>query len=103
MSSPTDVGSGGGYSESKGSPGGSGGGSLHLIVAGTLALDGVITANGTAATSQGSGGGSGGAIWLSTGKLTGASADPSLSMSQLFGGQNIASMFNGRMPGMGAY
>src|SRR5206468_5590323 len=71
FSAPTDPGSGGSYSNTP-SLAGAGGGSLHLTVIGSLALDGIITANGAAAFGQGNGGGSGGAIWLNLGRLTGA-------------------------------
>ena len=68
---PLDVGSGGGYYNNVNGAG-SGGGAIHLIVSGSLTLDGTITANGTAALVQGNGGGSGGAVWLNAGKLFGA-------------------------------
>ena len=71
FSTPTESGSGGSYSNTP-SLAGAGGGSIHLTVIGTLALDGAITANGTVALGQGNGGGSGGAIWLNVGKLMGA-------------------------------
>src|SRR6266567_3284628 len=76
LSTPTQVGSGaswfgGWWIDPSLRSGGSGGGGLHLSVAGTLALDGTITANGTAGRAQG-GGGSGGSVWLTAGKLTGA-------------------------------
>src|SRR5258706_12112656 len=63
FSAPTDVGSGGSYSNTP-SLAGTGGGSVHLTITGTLALDGAIAANGTAALGQGNGGGSGGSVWL---------------------------------------
>src|ERR1044071_6466525 len=68
---PLDVGSGGGYYNNVNGAG-SGGGAIHLIVSGSLTLDGAITANGTAALVQGNGGGSGGAVWLNASKLFGA-------------------------------
>jgi hypothetical protein len=52
--------------------GGAGGGTLQLIVTGTLALGGKISANGTTGPGEGSGGGAGGGIWISAGALTGS-------------------------------
>jgi hypothetical protein len=72
ITAPVTLGSGGGGSafDTSGVRG-AGGGALHLIVNGTLALDGIITVNGTTGTSQASGGGSGGSLWVTVGKLTG--------------------------------
>ncbi len=49
-----------------------GGGAARLRVGGTLALDGLITASGNAASIEGAGGGAGGSIWITARKLTGA-------------------------------
>jgi hypothetical protein len=75
-SEPTDLGSGGGIGAGSApyNAGGAGGGALHLIINGTLTLDGHITANGLNGTGQGSGGGSGGSVWLNVGSLQGAGA-----------------------------
>lgn len=54
--------------------GGSGGGALKMIVAGTTLINGTITANGGGGACGGgdcAGGGSGGSIWISTGTLNG--------------------------------
>ncbi len=63
---PTDLGSGGG----NGSSGGRGGGSIRLIVSGTLQNNGQIRANGYDATGHG-GGGSGGSIYMTVASLAG--------------------------------
>jgi hypothetical protein len=52
--------------------GGMGGGSVRLIVNGTLVADGNISANGGNGSGLGGGGGSGGSIWLTVGTLAGA-------------------------------
>jgi hypothetical protein len=71
---PINPGSGGGNTTGQGpyNLGGAGGGALRLTVAGTLALDGVLNANGGPAVGTASGGGSGGSIYLTAGKLTGS-------------------------------
>lgn len=48
-----------------------GGGAMHLIVSGTLTVNGRISANGVDGYLDGSGGGSGGSIWISTKTLAG--------------------------------
>jgi len=53
--------------------GGAGGGALQLSVAGTLELDGVISANGTAGIQEG-GGGAGGSLVLKLGQWLGSGA-----------------------------
>jgi hypothetical protein len=73
---PTDLGSGGsgGYGLYQGSGqglGGAGGGSIRLVVSGTLTDNGTISANGSNATQNG-GGGSGGSIYVTTGTLSGS-------------------------------
>jgi hypothetical protein len=67
---PNTPGSGGGAS---GYPyaGGEGGGGIFLNVAGTLRVDGRISAGGGAAIIPNLGGGSGGSIWLTAGTLAG--------------------------------
>ena len=62
------AGNGGSYT----SPGGAGGGALSLTVEGTLALNGQISANGTAGKSGGAGGGAGGSLLLTVGAISGA-------------------------------
>lgn len=47
------------------------GGGIIKVVANTLTLDGLITANGQDSKQQSSGGASGGSIWLQTKTLTG--------------------------------
>ena len=64
---PMDLGSGGGP---WGASWGDGGGAIRLIVSGTLANHGTISANGTSGGN--SGGGAGGSIWVTTGTLAGA-------------------------------
>ena len=68
--SPSLVGSGGGGNGNN-SFGGNGGGYVHLTVTGSLQLDGIISANGTAGFGTGGGGGSGGGIWITAGTFTG--------------------------------
>ncbi len=69
---PVDAGSGGGgYPLGIAAAGSAGGGALELTVAGSLALDGRISANGGGATYESFGGGSGGSVWLSAGNLSG--------------------------------
>jgi hypothetical protein len=67
---PTDRGSRGGifpvlpaYSQ--------GGGAVRLQVGGSLAINGLVAANGNSALLEGSGGGSGGSIWLTAGQFGG--------------------------------
>ncbi|HZR16863.1 MAG TPA: hypothetical protein VFE51_06005 [Verrucomicrobiae bacterium] len=71
FTSPTDSGSGGGSYLPVG-PGSAGGGPIHLSVAGTLIVNGKISANGNAGAADGSGGGSGGSIWINAKMLAGA-------------------------------
>lgn len=65
---PVDLGSGAG-----GSDGGSGGGVIHLIVGGTLTVNGVLSSDGNTAPNRTtySGGGSGGSVWVTAGILNG--------------------------------
>jgi subtilase family serine protease len=66
---PVDLGSGGGGGG--GQPGwGAGGGLIRLTVAGTLRVDGLISAAGY--WNWDGGGGAGGSIWLTAGQLTGS-------------------------------
>ncbi|MCP3914303.1 MAG: hypothetical protein GY711_01970, partial [bacterium] len=65
IAAPLDFGSGGG-----GVGGGRGGGALRLWVAGTLTIEGIISADGQAGNAD-SGGGSGGSIWITTQVLAG--------------------------------
>ncbi|MEW6251144.1 MAG: immunoglobulin domain-containing protein [Planctomycetota bacterium] len=72
---PLDLGSGGaGDADGPNAPGGRGGGAIHLIVGGTLAVAGEISArggNGAATTGESGGGGSGGSLWIEAATLTG--------------------------------
>ena len=78
---PITLGSGGGSNGGgAGGPGGAGGGAIRLTVAGTLQLDGAISANGLAGESQ-RGSGAGGSIWITANTLTGSG-----SVSALGGG-----------------
>ena len=70
-SAPTNAGSGGGLFTGTLNMGGSGGGLLQLSVGGTLTLNGLITANGSAGIGSTGGGGSGGGIALTVGTITG--------------------------------
>ena len=72
LEEPVDKGSGGG--DGNGGPGGKGGGAIRLSVGGTLTLDGLLAADGTAGTLNNSGGGSGGSIYLTVGTLEGGGA-----------------------------
>lgn len=69
---PVDLGSGGGGASicGNGCPGGAGGGAIRLTVAGTLLLEGRVTANGR----DGASGGSGGSVFLTVGRLAGNGA-----------------------------
>jgi hypothetical protein len=69
---PVDLGSAG--ATGIGEPGSAGGGALQLTVNGTLALNGVISANGASWSLSGyhGGCGSGGSLWLNVGTLQGA-------------------------------
>ncbi|MFH1745534.1 MAG: immunoglobulin domain-containing protein [Planctomycetota bacterium] len=70
---PTDIGSGGGRTDTY-QQGGPGGGAVRLVVNGTLTIDGDITANGADGGIVGSnygGGGSGGSIYMTAAVLTG--------------------------------
>lgn len=69
---PVDRGSGGGNGSGPATGGSEGGGAVHLAVAGTLALDGLISAGGNWGWQDDSGGGSGGSVWISAKRITGA-------------------------------
>jgi hypothetical protein len=69
---PVDRGSRGGASGSFG--GSEGGGAVHLVVGGTLNVNGGILANGNPGTQEQSGGGSGGSIWISAASIGGTGA-----------------------------
>jgi hypothetical protein len=66
---PVALGSGGGSGYS--GVGGTGGGSVMLVVGGNLRVDGAVSANGANGTNNRSGGGSGGSIWLTCQNLSG--------------------------------
>ncbi|HNQ90059.1 MAG TPA: Ig-like domain-containing protein, partial [Verrucomicrobiota bacterium] len=71
---PLDLGSGGGDNadNSPGGNGGAGGGVVHLVVSGTLTLDGTISADGGAGVGGEQGGGSGGSVWLEADVIAGS-------------------------------
>ena len=74
ITNPVELGSGGGTGVSSSAAGGAGGGAVRITVAGTLALDGSISANGMPGNANGSyagGGGSGGSILLDAATLRG--------------------------------
>ncbi|MCX6926728.1 MAG: hypothetical protein NT154_26520 [Verrucomicrobia bacterium] len=74
-SEPTALGSGGGGPASEQgivATGGAGGGAIHLAVAGTLQVNGRLSACGLAGTGPSAGGGSGGSIWLTARTLAGS-------------------------------
>jgi hypothetical protein len=68
---PTQWGSGGGPTIHNGIAGGPGGGAVALNVAGTLRVDGTLTADGSASPNLQYGGGAGGSLWINAGTLTG--------------------------------
>jgi len=74
LTAPTLPGSGGGNNStfSPVSIGGAGGGALQLTVAGTLQVDGTLTANGGNGSGVAGGGGAGGSIYVNAGALAGS-------------------------------
>jgi hypothetical protein len=68
ITAPVDLGSGGGNGFGTG---GAGGGALRMLVGGTLAIDGTISADGGDAIGF-SGGGAGGSIWVDAALITGS-------------------------------
>jgi len=68
---PTHCGSGGGDRDSN-RWGGAGGGSIKLVVSGTLTINGSVKANGEDAWWQRGGGGAGGSVWIECGTLSGS-------------------------------
>ena len=68
---PVDFGSGGGGNNERGIPN-RGGGAIQLTVAGTLTIDGRVSANADALAGSYDGGGAGGSIWLTASRLIGA-------------------------------
>jgi hypothetical protein len=71
---PVDWGSQGGVPSAAFAIFSQGGGAIRLEVAGTLTVNGAITANGKAAIFQNTGGGAGGSIWLDAGAINGNGA-----------------------------
>jgi hypothetical protein len=69
---PTDFGSGGGNGVDTTTGGSAGGGALRLSVAGTLTVNGNISANGDSGLQDDSGGGSGGSVWITARTLSGS-------------------------------
>jgi hypothetical protein len=70
---PTGWGSGGGVLSGKIVQLSQGGGAIKLA-AGTLTIDGTVSANGANGTFPGAGGGAGGSVWLTAGTLAGTGA-----------------------------
>lgn len=68
---PVDHGSSGGSGDGAGNARCPGGGAIRLRVGGTLAVEGVVTADGTSAWYNNQGGGAGGSIWITAAQLTG--------------------------------
>src|SRR6185369_745623 len=68
---PTDLGSRGGITPFSAMGFSQGGGAIRLKVNGTLTINGVVTANGADASTDGAGGGSGGSIWVTAQALSG--------------------------------
>jgi hypothetical protein len=68
---PTDLGSCGGISPISLSGFSQGGGAIRLKVNGTLTMNGLVSANGADAATDGAGGGSGGSIWITAKALSG--------------------------------
>jgi hypothetical protein len=84
---PVDLGSAGGIGA--GESGTAGGGAIRLTVAGTLSLNGAISANGVSLAPGHGGCGSGGSVWLTTGTIQGngfISADGGTGRSDCDGG-----------------
>ena len=97
---PVDLGSGGGAAQYSGS---NGGGQIRLIVSGTIALNGTISANGEIVEPARGGAGSGGAVYVTTNSLTGSGSflanggsntTPNLSGSPAGGGGRVAVYYN---------
>jgi hypothetical protein len=75
ITEPNNIGSGGGNGTNYGNLsylGGNGAGAIKLVVSGTIAVTGNITANGASGANTWCGGGSGGSIWINAGTLAGA-------------------------------
>ncbi len=68
---PSQWGSGGGTSNHNGGSGGNGGGAVVLNVAGTLRIDGSLTAEGMPSPNEQYGSGAGGSLWINAKALTG--------------------------------
>ena len=84
---PVDRGSGGGLGSGAPASGSEGGGAIRLAVAGTMVLDGVVSANGAAGQQDDSGGGSGGSVWITASQLTGGGALQAIGgEGELYGG-----------------
>jgi hypothetical protein len=94
---PTDLGSGGGFRCCGAIPG-PGGGAVRLIVSGTLTDNGVISANGANLIGYQGGGGSGGSVYVTTAALAGSgvfSATGGTGGEAAGGGGRIAVYYNG--------
>ncbi len=114
VSEPQGPGSAGGGEtgvDGRGNSGGPGGGGIEIQARGTLALGGMISANGASGRMPGGGGGSGGSVSLTVGELTGAGViSANGGAGQLPGGGGgggriavigPASLFTGRMSARG--
>ena len=67
---PSHPGSRGGLCTSSTTPGGRGGGRIHITIGSEFLLDGQVLVNGEAVTCSGGGGGSGGSVWIEVGMYT---------------------------------
>jgi hypothetical protein len=70
IAQPTSLGSGGGWAIGS-TYAGPGGGAAHLLMSGTLHVDGAVSVDGGPATNTYEGGGGGGSLWLEVGGLEG--------------------------------
>ncbi|HMN96054.1 MAG TPA: hypothetical protein PKC43_01530 [Phycisphaerales bacterium] len=94
---PTTMGSGGGADTCGSvSPGGAGGGVIRLSIAGTLTVDGSVTANGNSFPANQAAGGAGGSLWIAcaglfgSGTITASGGNGNVSWSGGGGGGRIA-------------
>jgi hypothetical protein len=87
VTQPVDRGSGGGAGANTFFGGSDGGGAIRLTVAGTLNVDGSLTANGNAGLQDDSGGGAGGSIWVTADVMSGGGIiSANGGAGELFGG-----------------
>ncbi|MCC7375644.1 MAG: carboxypeptidase regulatory-like domain-containing protein [Verrucomicrobiales bacterium] len=90
---PVALGSGGGSGNADNSKGGDGGGAIHLVIGGSMKMDGLVSANGGAGTGN-CGGGSGGSVLVQCGILSGNGRIEARGGS---GGENAAGGGGGRV------